>query len=59
MERGLTSSIKEFSISTKGKCAVQFTKDDYEKYDYIIGMDSYNIRNINRIICKETAFERR
>ena len=36
-------------ISTEGKYAVQITKADYEKYDYLIGMDSANIRNMNRI----------
>ena len=25
-------------------------KSDYEKYDYLIGMDDWNIKNINRII---------
>lgn len=25
-------------------------KHEYDEYDYIIGMDSWNIRNINRII---------
>ena len=25
------------------------TKQDYEEYDYIIGMDAWNLRNINRI----------
>lgn len=29
--------------------AVQMTKADYDKYDYLIGMDSANIRNIHRI----------
>ncbi|MCQ2080438.1 MAG: low molecular weight phosphotyrosine protein phosphatase [Lachnospiraceae bacterium] len=29
--------------------AVQMRKDDYEKYDFLIGMDSWNIRNMNRI----------
>ncbi len=29
--------------------AVQMTKVDYEYYDYLIGMDSANIRNMNRI----------
>lgn len=29
--------------------AVQMTKKDYEKYDYLIGMDSANIRNMQRI----------
>ena len=29
--------------------AVQMTKQDYEVYDYLIGMDTANIRNMNRI----------
>ena len=41
--------LAEVGISTAGKYAVQMTKSDYSKYDYIIGMDTANIRNINRI----------
>lgn len=37
-------------ISCGGKRAVQLHKSDYDKYDYIIGMDSANIRNMNRIL---------
>ena len=29
--------------------AVQMTLDDYEEYDYLIGMDTENIRNMQRI----------
>ena len=29
--------------------AVQMTKKDYETYDYLIGMDDWNIRNMQRI----------
>lgn len=32
------------------KRAVQLKAEDYEKYDYLIGMDKMNIRNIMRII---------
>lgn len=32
------------------KRAVQFKERDYDKYDYIVAMDSLNIRNIMRII---------
>ena len=32
------------------KRAVQLTKSDYDRYDYIIAMDEMNIRNIMRII---------
>lgn len=26
------------------------TRGDYEEYDYLIGMDTWNIRNMNRIV---------
>lgn len=47
---GTVLKLAEYHISTKGKYAVQITKEDYENYDYLIGMDSNNIRNILRII---------
>lgn len=37
-------------ISCEGKRAVQLTKDDYEKYDYLLCMDNTNLRNARRII---------
>ena len=36
-------------IDCSGKTARQLEKADYEKYDLLIGMDSANIRNMNRI----------
>lgn len=33
-----------------GKRAVQLTADDYYEYDYLIAMDSMNVRNIIRIV---------
>lgn len=36
-------------ISCEGKRAVQMKRQDYEDYDYLIGMDSANIRNMKRI----------
>ena len=36
-------------ISCDGKYAVQLKRSDYDKYDMFIGMDSANIRNMNRI----------
>ena len=36
-------------IGCEGKTAVQLKKSDYEKYDYFIGMDTANIRNMNCI----------
>ena len=36
-------------IDCSGKTARQLEKRDYEKYDYLIGMDSANFRNMQRI----------
>jgi protein-tyrosine phosphatase len=36
-------------LSAGNKRAVQLTKEDYQKYDIFIGMDFYNIRNMNRL----------
>ena len=36
-------------ISCEEKRAVQLKKSDYDKYDYLIGMDTMNIRNIEKI----------
>ena len=33
----------------RGKRARQVTREDYDYYDYLIGMDEWNIRNIKRI----------
>jgi protein-tyrosine phosphatase len=35
--------------------ATQLTRADYDQYDYLIGMDSWNIRNIMRIIGDDPA----
>lgn len=45
--------LAQHGISCSGKTAVQMTKSDYEKYDYIVAMDSMNVRNILRIIGKD------
>lgn len=41
--------LAEHGISCSGKTARQLTRRDYEEYDLLIGMDSYNIRNMRRI----------
>ena len=50
VHHGTRRKLAEVEISVAGKTAVQITKQDYDKYDYIIGMDTWNMRNINRII---------
>lgn len=42
--------LKERGIDTSGKRAVQVTYSDGEKYDYLVCMDSANLRNIARLI---------
>ena len=49
VHRGTRAKLGQYGISTEGKYAVQLTKSDYDKYDYIVGMDTANIRNILRI----------
>ena len=43
------SELAKHGIGCAGKYAVQLKKSDYDKYDYFIGMDTANIRNMNRI----------
>ena len=44
------AKLAEHGISCAGKRAVQLTPSDYGKYDYLIGMDSANIRNMRRML---------
>ena len=41
--------LAEHGINCKGKTARQMNSSDYNRYDLLIGMDSWNIRNMNRI----------
>lgn len=41
--------LAEHSISCKGKTARQMTRSDYQRFDLLIGMDDWNIRNMTRI----------
>lgn len=46
---GTRRILSQHGIDTKGKQATQLTRADYDKYDLLIGMDHYNIRNMERI----------
>ena len=41
--------LAEHGISCAGKTARQLRKGDYAHYDYLVGMDSANFRNMHRI----------
>jgi protein-tyrosine phosphatase len=44
------AELLKHNISCDGKRAVQLKKSDYDKYDYFVGMDSANIRNMHIIL---------
>ena len=43
------AELKKHGISCAGKTAVQLKREDYPNYDYFIGMDAANIRNMQQI----------
>ena len=46
---GTRNILRQHGISAVGKYARQMTRKDYDEYDYLIGMDQWNIRNMLRI----------
>lgn len=51
---GTRIKLQEYGISVAGKTAVQLQARDYEKYDYIIGMEQRNLAGIRRICGEDT-----
>ncbi len=43
------AELAKHGISCEGKRAVQLKASDYDYYDYLIGMDTMNMRNMERI----------
>lgn len=46
---GTKGILKKYGIPYSRRGARQITKADYRHYDYLVGMDSANIRNMNHI----------
>jgi protein-tyrosine phosphatase len=44
------AELLKHDIYCRDKRSVQLRADDYDKYDLFVGMDSANIRNMNRIL---------
>lgn len=44
------AELLQHGLTCEGKRAVQLKREDYEKYDLFVGMDSANIRNMHRIL---------
>ncbi|HEX3076017.1 MAG TPA: low molecular weight protein-tyrosine-phosphatase [Lachnospiraceae bacterium] len=51
---GTRRKLRELGISTEGKYAVQLIRKDYERYDYLIGMEQRNVTNMLRILGNDT-----
>ena len=50
VHHGTKRKLCEVGISCEEKTAVQLTKKDYETNDYILCMESYNVKNTLRIV---------
>lgn len=47
---GTVAKLKQVGIPVIPHRAVQITKNDYNKYDYLVGMDDANVRNMQRML---------
>jgi protein-tyrosine phosphatase len=50
--KGTLEILKKYKISANGLVGRQLTKEDFEKFDYIVGMDESNVMNIFEITGK-------
>lgn len=46
---GTKRILNNLGIDCNGKKAIKLEKSDYDKYDYFIGMDDYNVLNMQRL----------
>ena len=49
VHHGTRRVLERLGIDCSGKRARQMTREDYDRFDLLIGMDHANIRNMNRI----------
>ncbi len=47
--RGTVRKLSQVGVPVLPHRASQLSRGDYDKFDYIIGMDTWNMKNINRI----------
>lgn len=47
--KGTLNILKEYKIKTEGLVARPFSREDFNKFDYIIGMDQSNLQNIYKM----------
>ena len=49
VHRGTQKILNQLGIDYSRKRAVRVTREDYDRYDLIVGMDDYNIRDLLRL----------
>lgn len=52
--KGTVNKLREVGIPLVPHRAKQITIKDYDNFDYIIGMDEWNMRNLNRMLKGDT-----
>ena len=50
IHQGTKHKLAAAGVPTDNRRAVQLRKSDYNKYDYFIGMDNYNVENMLRML---------
>ena len=50
VHRGTQRKLREVGVPVLDHRATLLDRKDYAKYDYILGMDSWNLRNMHRIL---------
>lgn len=50
VHRGTVRKLSQVGIKCEGKTSMQFSKQDYTYYDYILCMDTYNVKSLIKII---------
>ncbi|KQL50818.1 protein tyrosine phosphatase [Heyndrickxia shackletonii] len=50
--KGTLTILKKYSVSTEGLVGRQMKQDDFENFDYIVGMDTSNVKNIYQLTGK-------
>ncbi len=53
---GTRNKLREVGIPTDNRVAVQLRQEDYDKYDFLIGMDEWNRKNMLRILRKNPLY---
>ncbi len=54
MHRGTLMKLQQMQIPYGDKKARKLTKEDYEKFNYILGMETSNVRDICRIVGEDS-----